>query len=1266
MKKIYSLIAALAFPALAWASVALPYGPANFTALGDVKNDDGWTKKNAGTTASTWVMGAGSQTSTVGGVKYDSARIWDYNGSEGYNSFLISPLFTLEAGKTYKVTYNLNVWNDAAVQVQNLDLMLLVTSPIDDAEGALSTGRTLKSYVDLGQSFYKASWNSESVTFSVETAGSYYLSFRCYNYMIKCPQVSAFAIAEVESQPVTPGPDDPVTPPDDTTPLPYESKLAENSTLDAAWTVVNANDDAKTWTGDTKGAKYPYASQSAADDWLISPAFYLEGGKEYKILYKYQTHNYIEKFNTYIAKGEPTPENFKATEPLFEFADKSNGFMTPHSDTFTPAESGVYHVGFWCYSDQNMYNLYLTDFMITENVFYPAKPSSFNAIVAPNRELKVTLNWVNPTQSTLGTPFTEEQTIEEINLYRDDSETPFVTLTETLTTYDDTEALGLTPGFHTYAIDVKVAGVKSEKVTCDPGKYIGPIEPFTLPVALTFAKQTDYDDFWTAIKGEAQESTTDRWKWQSNSLGGYAYYYGTSNKQEDFWLISPPIVIAEAGYYNISTNAYVSSATAQPKLELWQGTECSIEGMVTCLNESLPLTNTNTDVVSVDFKVQEPGTYYFAFRTHGKAPSSFSYSIKDFNLKATEMTPAKVTELSVTPDPGKALTATLTWTCPVESTTGDPIAAGDYRIKVECDGEVLATLPGGTAEYTAEVLEAGVYTFNVITETTAGTTAGAVSVTSTWIGPKTVALPYFTTFKDNDPSVAIWDVVDANGDGKTWAISSASETAVCAQPDAVEGERRYNDWIISPEVVLEPGYYHVNFFMKGGTSNQKLTYKVGVLEAGAYSADRITLLQFEEKQPGASYSTSDPSTSTDYAFKIDEAGTYQIAWGMDTPQPSLSYASYQLTLDGVTIDRLTLVPDVVSELAVTPAPDYVLSATVTWRNPTTSNVPGVTPDLSHALIFRNGEKIDSIYENLVPGELSTYVDNSVAEPGCHTYRVEIYSEGGKSADAAPEVVSEWIGGGLQVPYEVADNGFSTWSVYNVDGDKQSYYPYGDITWEVFGTGLKITKTSAAPDDWAVSPKVELELGKTYEIKLSEFLGYGNTDFAPYEFDVCYSTTSGYEGMQKIATVSVLADAVNINSKQNDVIYIKAVDPAELDVQADDTEPGEETVVNVPAGALNFGLHARSQGAVTVNSFGIYISTVGIDNILADGIGFDRTSGALTFDGVATGVMIADISGKVMFASDKAEGYISLDGLVKGVYVVRFTLDGKVHTLKVVK
>lgn len=1266
MKKIYSLIAALAFPALTWASVALPYGPANFTSLGDVKNDDGWTKKNAAATTSTWTMGPASQTSTVGGVKYDSVRIWDYNGNEDYNSFLISPLFSLEAGKTYKVTYNINVWNDAATRVQNLDLMLLATSPIDDAAAALSTGRTLKSYVELGQSFYKASWTSEAVTFTVETAGSYYLSFRCYNYMAKCPQVSAFAIAEVESQPVTPGPDEPVTPPADTKQLPYESKLGTADGVDEDWTVINVNNDNKTWTGDSKGAKYPYNSSLAADDWLVSPAFYLQAGKEYKILYKYQTHNYVEKFNVYIAKDATTPEAFTATTPLFEVSEKSNGIMTPGSESFTPAESGVYHVGFWCYSDKNMYNLYLTDFMITENVFYPAKPTSFNAVVAPNRELKVTLNWVNPTQSTLGTPFTEDQTIEEINLYRDGSETPFVTLTEPVTTYDDTEALGLTNGFHTYAIDVKVAGVKSDKVTCDPGKYIGPVEPFTLPVTLTFATQSNYDDFWTTIKGEAQESATDKWKWQSNSLGGYAYYYGTSNKQEDFWLISPPVVIPEAGYYNIATNAYVSSATAQSRLELWQGTECSIEGMTTCLSEGLPLNNDNTNVVSVDFKALQAGTYYFAFRTHAKAPSSFSYSIKDFNLKATEMTPAKVSELSVTPDAGKALSATLAWTCPTESTTGDPIAESDYQIKVECDGEVLATLPGGTTEYTAEVIEAGVYTFTVSTETASGTTAGPVSVTSSWIGPKTVALPYFTTFKDNDPSVAIWDIIDVNGDGKTWSISSASEIASLAQPDAVEGERRYNDWIISPEVVLAPGYYHVNFFIKGGTSSQKLTYKVGVLEAGAYSSDRMAFLQFEEKEARTSYSTSDPATSTDYAFKIDEAGTYQIAWGIDTPQPSLSYASYQLTLDGITIDNLALVPGVATELAVVPAPDYMLSATVTWRNPATTNVPGVAPEISHALIFRNDEKIDSISENLVPGEISTYVDNTVAEPGCHTYRVEIYSEEGKSDEAAPEVVSEWIGGGLPVPYEVTGNDFESWNMYNVDGDKKTYYPYGDITWEVLGTGIKITKTSGVPDDWAVSPKVELELGKTYEIKLSEYLGYGNTSYAPYEFDVCYSTASGYESMQKIATVSVLDNAVTINDKQSDVIYIKAVDPAELTVQADDAGSGEVTVVNVPAGAINFGLHARSKGSVTVNSFGVYISTVGIDNIMADGVGFDRTSGALTFGGVATGVMISDVSGKVVFAADKTEGSISLDGLVKGVYIVKFTLDGKVRTLKIVK
>lgn len=1265
MKKFYSLVAAITLPLVVWGGVALPYGPTNFSSLSDTKNDDAWTKKNAGTTSSTWVMGAGSQTSTVDGVSYDSARIWDYTGNEGYNSWLISPLFTLEAGKNYKVTYNMNVWNDAGTRVQNLDVLLLATSPIDDADAALSTGRVLKTYTELGQSFYNANWHTESVVFSVAEGGDYYVSFRCYNFMQKCPQVSAFSISETtESPDPEPGPG-PGPDPVDTEPLPYSSTLSNGSDLADGWNPIDSNNDGKTWKGDAKGANYHYNTSSAGDDWLVSPAFYLEAGKEYKILYKYQTKNYVEKFKTFVAKDATTPEEFNATEPLFVFEDKSYNIYTSQSDTYTPTESGVYHVAFYCYSDKNMYDLYITDFMITENVFIPSAPTNFNCIVAPNRELKVTLNWVNPTQSTLGEPFTDEQTIEEIYLYRDGSDTPFATLTESATTFDDTEATGLTPGFHTYQIDMKIAGIKTDKVELDPGKYIGPVEPFNLPVNLTFAAQSDYDDFWTAIKGEAQESTSDKWKWSSNTSGGYAYYYGTSNKQEDFWLISPPVVIPEPGYYNISTNAYVSSATAQHKLELWAGSACSIESMTRCLSEALPLTNDNSNVATVDFKITEPGTYYFAYRAHAKAPSSFSYSIRDFNVKATEMTPSKVTDLTVTPDADRALSALISWTCPVESTTGDAIADSDYQIVVECDGETLTTLPGGTASYIANVIEAGVYTFSVKTVTASGATNGTVSVTSTWIGPKTVALPYFTTFKDNDATVSIWDVVDVNKDGKTWNISTASEIATLTQPDAVEGECHYNDWIISPEVVLEPGYYHANFFIKGGAANQRLTFKVGLIEAGAYNADRVTLLQYQEIESRMSYSTSDPTTSTEYAFKVDEPGTYQIAWGIDTPQPLLSYASYQLTLDGITIDHLALVPDVVTELTVTPAENYQLSATVSWRNPSTSNVPDVTPELTHAVVYRDGEQIATVEDGLVAGEISTYVDNELEQPGCHTYKVEVYTTQGKSANEAPEVTSDWIGGGLTVPYAVEGNGFESWTMYNVDGDKQTYYPYGDITWEVYGTGIRITKTSATPDDWAVSPKIEIELNKSYEIKLSEYLGYGNLDYAPYYFDVCYSTESGYENMQKIATVAVTADAVTINDKQTDIIYIKAVDPADI-VPAAEGGSEEQTAVNVPAGALNFGLHARSQGVVTVNSFSIDFDATGIDNVLADGVSFDASNGSLTFEGTAENVMIVDLAGKVLRSELYVDGAIDISTFGKGVYIVKFTLYGKNVTLKVIK
>lgn len=99
--------------------------------------------------------------------------------------------------------------------------------------------------------------------------------------------------------------------------VPYASDMT-----DSEWTIVDVNNDGKTWavatgsftgTGYDQGVKYPYHSTNAANDWIISPAVTLTAGTEYKVKFWHKEggSSFKENFSLYTSTGS-TPESLAA------------------------------------------------------------------------------------------------------------------------------------------------------------------------------------------------------------------------------------------------------------------------------------------------------------------------------------------------------------------------------------------------------------------------------------------------------------------------------------------------------------------------------------------------------------------------------------------------------------------------------------------------------------------------------------------------------------------------------------------------------------------------------------------------------------------------------------------------------------------------------------------------------------------------------------------------------------------------------------------
>ncbi len=117
-----------------------------------------------------------------------------------------------------------------------------------------------------------------------------------------------------------------------------------------------------------------------------------------------------------------------------------------------------------------------------------------------------------------GQPLSEGYSIDNVYVYRDGNEEPVATLDGTATSWTDTESTGLTGGYHSYEVAVKVNGAMSVKEQTQCG-FVGPIAAAPLPWdpdIKTMSKE-DFDLFFTTGKA-ADSEATGKWGVQGKLL----------------------------------------------------------------------------------------------------------------------------------------------------------------------------------------------------------------------------------------------------------------------------------------------------------------------------------------------------------------------------------------------------------------------------------------------------------------------------------------------------------------------------------------------------------------------------------------------------------------------------------------------------------------------------------------------------------------------------------------------------------------------------
>ena len=138
--------------------------------------------------------------------------------------------------------------------------------------------------------------------------------------------------------------------------LPY-SEGFDSDDAESSFTIIDVNDDYTTWSiSDGKAEYFNLFSDSQADDWLITPSFYLEAGKSYQFSFKANTYD-LSETGTFEAKlGSENTAEAMTIEVLPE-TSVSTDQPTDFTKIISVETSGVYYFGIHCLNQPEMTNV---------------------------------------------------------------------------------------------------------------------------------------------------------------------------------------------------------------------------------------------------------------------------------------------------------------------------------------------------------------------------------------------------------------------------------------------------------------------------------------------------------------------------------------------------------------------------------------------------------------------------------------------------------------------------------------------------------------------------------------------------------------------------------------------------------------------------------------------------------------------------------------------------------------------------------------------
>lgn len=345
---------------------------------------------------------------------------------------------------------------------------------------------------------------------------------------------------------------------------------------------------------------------------------------------------------------------------------------------------------------------------------------------------------------------------------------------------------------------------------------------------------------------------------------------------------------------------------------------------------------------------------------------------------------------------------------------------------------VDATIPG-----------LGYYTYDVTSYTDGTTPASYGSNSNSLITRGTAAMPYSTTFA-SDRIKNLMEFSHTTGT-RDWFYSSSGYLSFYSSSTTAEVAA----YAKMPIMALEAGkVYEVTF-------SAKISGKAKPLA--------VTVENIETSTPETIWNetlTSTLYTTYSQKFSVPATGTYRLAFFAGGKMPDSS----NLYVNSFKVEETVITPSPVADASVAVAPEGKLRTTVSWTNPTTTNAGGELATLDRVEVMR-GEELIATVEAPLPGAVSEITDSTLTAPGIYTYTITPYM--GTNAGESANATSAWVG--IDTPAAPANMAVAltaegrTVSFDPVtEGINGGYIPTSDITYSILRDGEPIATGIALP------------------------------------------------------------------------------------------------------------------------------------------------------------------------------------------------------------